>query len=319
MTTVGFHASHEQIPPSQLLHAVRRAEQAGFDAAMCSDHFAPWTSSQGESGFAWTWLGAAMATTTLPFGIVTAPGQRYHPAIIAQAMATVAELFPGRFRPSLGSGEAMNEHITGGGWPAKDQRNARLLECVGVIRELFAGGEVTRAGLVTVDRARLHTLPAEPPPLAAAAVSAETAGWAAGWADGLITVAQPADALRRVVDAYRSAGGRGPVSLQVHVSYAPTDAEALAIANDQWRSGLVGPPLAWDLDTPEAFDAAVAGAPDEAIRDAVLVDHEPERLAERIRDLVGIGFDEVYIHHVGKTQDAFLDMAARHLLPALKG
>ena len=319
MTIVGFHASHEQIPPSALLTAVQRAEQAGFDAAMCSDHFAPWTNAQGESGFAWTWLGAAMTTTALPFGIVTAPGQRYHPAITAQAIGTIAEMFPGRFFPALGSGEAMNEHITGDRWPAKEERNARLRESADVIRNLLAGEEVTHAGRVTVDRARLHTLPDEPPPLAVAAVSPETAAWAAEWADGLITVAQKPDAVRSVVGAYRDAGGRGPISLQVHVSYAETDAEALAIANDQWRSGLVGPPQAWDFDTPELFAAATADAPDDAIRDAVLVETDPSRLTARIRELVDVGFDKVFVHHVGKTQEAFLDMAAEHLVPGVRG
>lgn len=122
MTIVGWHASHEQISPSRLLAAARHAEQAGFDAAMCSDHFAPWSERQGESGFAWSWLGAAMTTTQLPFGVVNAPGQRYHPAIVAQAAATLAEMFPGRLWVALGTGEAMNEHITGDGWP--DRRRA---------------------------------------------------------------------------------------------------------------------------------------------------------------------------------------------------
>ena len=159
MTIVGWHASHEQIPPSELLRTVQLAEQAGFDAAMSSDHFSPWSERQGESGFAWSWLGAAMATTDLPFGVVTAPGQRYHPAIIAQAAATLGEMFPGRFWMALGTGEASNEHITGDRWPAKDIRNRRLAECVAVIRALLAGEEVSHDGLVRVDRARLYTLP----------------------------------------------------------------------------------------------------------------------------------------------------------------
>jgi G6PDH family F420-dependent oxidoreductase len=169
MTTVGWHASHEQIPPSELLRAVRLAEQAGFDAAMSSDHFSPWSERQGESGFAWSWLGAAMATTDLPFGVVTAPGQRYHPAIIAQAAATLSEMFPGRFWMALGTGEASNEHITGDRWPAKHTRNRRLAECVAVIRALLAGEEVSHDGLIRVDRARLYTLPTQTPQLIGAA------------------------------------------------------------------------------------------------------------------------------------------------------
>ena len=126
---------------------------------MSSDHFSPWSARQGQSGFGWSFLGAALATTSLPFGAVNAPGQRYHPAIIAQAVATLGAMFPGRFWVALGSGEASNEHITGQGWPRKELRDARLRECVDVIRALLAGEEVSHDGLVTVDRAR-HLDPA---------------------------------------------------------------------------------------------------------------------------------------------------------------
>src|SRR5688500_5364077 len=109
MALIGYHASHEQFKPSQLLKWVRLAETSGFDVINCSDHFHPWSKRQGQSGFSFAWLGAAMQTTTLPFGVVCAPGQRYHPAIIAQAIATLCEMFPERFWVSIGSGEALNE------------------------------------------------------------------------------------------------------------------------------------------------------------------------------------------------------------------
>ena len=159
MPRYALHCSHEQIPPSRLLHAIKRAEEAGFDAGMSSDHFAPWSERQGESGFAWSFLGAALAQTSLPFGIVNAPGQRYHPAIIAQAAATLCEMFPERLWIALGTGEASNEHITGEGWPPKAERTERLRECVDIMRALFAGEEVSHYGHVVVDRARLWTLP----------------------------------------------------------------------------------------------------------------------------------------------------------------
>ncbi|MQA35359.1 LLM class flavin-dependent oxidoreductase, partial [Modestobacter roseus] len=130
MTVLGFHNSHEQVHPADLLRAVQHAEQVGFTAAMCSDHLEPWNERQGQSGFAWSWLGAALATTGLPFGAVNAPGQRYHPVIVAQAIATLGSMFPGRFWVALGSGEAMNEHVTGHVWPRKELRDARLRECV---------------------------------------------------------------------------------------------------------------------------------------------------------------------------------------------
>src|ERR687897_621948 len=231
MPTIGFHASHEQIRPGELLTAVREAERVGFQAAMCSDHLAPWSERQGQSGHAWSWLGAAMQATSLPFGVVTAPGQRYHPAETAQAIATLGDLFPGRFWAALGSGEAVNEHVTGDRWPSKADRDARLLECVDVIRALLRGEEVTHEGLVHVDRARIWSRPGRGPPLYAAAVSEETARRAGTWADGLITVRQPTHLLRRVIDAFREAGGDGkPIAIQVHLSWADDEAKALEIA-----------------------------------------------------------------------------------------
>ncbi len=317
MTVVGFHASHEQLHPTALLRAVQRAEEVGFTAAMSSDHFAPWSERQGHSAFAWSWLGAAMATTSLPFGIVNAPGQRYHPAIVAQAAATLAAMHPRRLWVALGTGEASNEHITGDRWPPKPERSARLEECVDVIRRLHAGEEVTHEGLVRVDRARIWTLPDEPPPLIGAAVSAETAGRVAAWADGLVTVAQPLDDLRKVLDAYRGAGGRGPASLQIHLSYAGTDDKALAIAHDQWRSNVIGPPACWDIDTVEVFDVVAERVRPEDMHDTVLISSEPARHAAWIAERIDLGFDAVYLHHVGKEQDEFLDVFGDDVLPQL--
>lgn len=319
MVFIGYHASHEQLPPSALLRSVVDAERAGFDGAMCSDHLAPWGVAQGESGFAWSWLGAALNATSFPLGVVNAPGQRYHPVIIAQAIATLEEMHPGRFWAALGSGEAMNEHVTGDPWPSKDERNLRLEESLGVIRRLLDGEEVSFDGTIRVHRARVWSRPEVPPPLLGTAVSAETATWLAGKVDGLATVAQPVDDLRRVVAAYRDAGGTGPAVLQVHVSLAETDAAAMALARDQWRNGLIGPPRAWDLEQPEDFDRLTAD-PDEAqLREAVLVDDDPARLAARIAERVKLGFDRVFLHHVGKDQRPFLDAAAETLLPALRG
>jgi probable non-F420 flavinoid oxidoreductase len=318
MTVVGFHASHEQIHPSTLLSAVQRAEQAGFTAAMCSDHFAPWSERQGQSAFAWAWLGAALQSTSLPFGVVNAPGQRYHPAIIAQAVSTLASMYEGRFWVALGSGEAANEHITGDPWPRKELRNQRLLESVSVIRALLAGEEVSHSGLIEVDRAKIWTLPETPPALVAAAVSARTAEWAAGWADGLITIAQPLETLKQVIGGYRDAGGVGPVAVQVHISSAPTEEEALAIAHDQWRTNVFSPPICWDLDTPEAFDEASKHVPVEAMRDAVLISADADSTAEQLARLIAVGADEIYLHHVGKEQSRFIDVFGERVLPQLE-
>lgn len=317
MTVIGFHASHEQVHPSRLLEAVQRAEQVGFTAAMCSDHFSPWSERQGHSAFAWSWLGAALQATHLPFGVVNAPGQRYHPAVIAQAMATLTAMYPGRFWAALGTGEASNEHITGAAWPRKEVRNQRLHECVDVLRRLFAGEEVSHDGLVTVDRATLWTRPEVPPPLLAAAVSAKTAAWAAQWSDGLATVLQPHETLREVVAAYRGAGGTGPVALQVHLSYAETEDEALHVAHEQWRSNVFPPDFNWDVDHVRLFDAAAEHVRPEQMRGPVLVSADPGQHAAWLQELVDIGFDEVYLHHVGQEQLPWLEVFGERVLPQL--
>jgi probable non-F420 flavinoid oxidoreductase len=315
---IGLHCSHEQIPPSRLLGHVREAEAAGFRAAMSSDHFSPWSERQGESGFAWSFLGAALQATRLPFGVVNAPGQRYHPAIVAQAAATLCELFPGRLWVALGTGEASNEHITGDPWPGKAERKARLRECVDVMRALFAGEVVDHDGLVRVDRARLWTLPPEPPSLVGPAVTEETARWCAEWADGLVTINQPRETLERVVAAFREGGGEGkPVHLQVHLSWAESEDEALRIAHDQWRTNVFGPPLAWDLETVEQFDLAAAHVRPEDVRESVLVSADLEQHAAWLRELAELGFEEIHLHHVGQDLGPFIQAFGEQVLPEL--
>ncbi|MFC0106012.1 TIGR03885 family FMN-dependent LLM class oxidoreductase [Kibdelosporangium aridum] len=319
MTVYGIHASHEQVHPTALLAAVQRAEAAGFGAAMCSDHFSPWSQRQGQSAFAWSWLGAALQATDLPFGVVNAPGQRYHPAIIAQAIGTLSAMYPGRFWAALGTGEASNEHITGEGWPRKEIRDARLLECVEVIRDLLAGKEVSHDGLVTVDRARVWTRPAEVPNLVGAAVSVATARKCAAWADGLITVNAPVDHLRQMIDAYRSAGGRGKVYLQVHLSWAADDETAAAIAYEQWRSNVFVPPVCWDLEMTDHFDVVSQHVTSEQVAKVVNVSAQPNQHADWLRQYADLGFDEIYLHHVGQELDAFIDVFGDKVLPQLRG
>jgi probable non-F420 flavinoid oxidoreductase len=316
---LGFHASHEQIAPSQLLSDVQHAERAGFEMAMCSDHFGPWSARQGHSGYAWVWLGAALARTTLELGCVSAPGQRYHPAVMAQKIATLGEMFPGRFWVALGSGEASNEHITGERWPRKEVRTRRLEECVSVIRRLLDGEEVSHDGLVTVDRARLWERPPVPPRLIGPAVSVASAARVAAWADGLVTINQPIEVLRDIVSAYRDAGGRGPLSLQVHLSWAPTAEEADALAFDQWRSNVFTEPVNWDTETQQGFDVMAEHVDLEAVRGAVEVSHDLSWHRDRLAELAAVGFDDLYLHHVGQEQTAFLDAFGAEVLPALRG
>jgi probable non-F420 flavinoid oxidoreductase len=318
MAAIGFHASHEQISPGQLLKDVQHAEAAGFDAAMCSDHIEPWSARQGHSGFAWSWLGAALATTKLRFGVVNAPGQRYHPAIIAHASATLASMFPGRFWVALGSGENMNEHITGDPWPLKETRQQRLEECVDVIRRLHSGEEVTHHGLVTVEQARIWDVPEPPPPLIAPAISVDTARRSADWADGLVTVNQPHAKLSEMLAAYRGNGGRGQAILQVHLSWAPDEKDAVAIAMDQWRSNIFAPPIPWDLPTAAHFDGVSADVGEEQLRKSVNISASLDQHAQWLGEYADLGFDELYLHFVGQEQAPFIEAFADKVLPQLR-
>jgi probable non-F420 flavinoid oxidoreductase len=260
-----------------------------------------------------------MQATAVPWGVVNAPGQRYHPAIVAQAAATLCELFPGRLWIALGTGEASNEHITGAPWPPKRERTARLRECVDVMRALFAGEVVDHDGLVRVDRAKLWTLPPEPPPLVGAAVSPETARWCGGWADGLVTINQPRERLEQTIAAFREGGGEDkPVHLQVHLSWAPTEDEALALAHHQWRTNVFSPPLCWDLATVEQFDEAARHVRPEDVRGAVLVSADLGRHAAWLQELAALGVASLQLHHVGQDLGPFIDAFAERVLPELR-
>jgi len=277
MSIFGYHASHEQFSPSELRTLATTAAQAGFGAISCSDHFHPWSERQGHSGYSFAWLGAAMQTVDIPFSVVTAPGARYHPAIVAQAIATLSEMFPDRLHVALGSGEALNERITGEKWPAKEDRNQRLFECHDVIQRLLRGELVNHRGMVAVENAKLYTLPASPPPLFGAAVSAPTAEWMGGWAEGLITVSRPIDELREVINAFRRGGGNGkPMHLKVQLSYGSTREQALAGAHDQWRNNIFAGSVLADLWTVEQFDALGKLVDPDELCDMITISEDPD-------------------------------------------
>jgi alkanesulfonate monooxygenase SsuD/methylene tetrahydromethanopterin reductase-like flavin-dependent oxidoreductase (luciferase family) len=186
------------------------------------------------------------------------------------------------------------------------------------MRALFAGEVVDHDGLVRVDRARLWTLPAEPPPLVGAAVTPETARWCGEWADGLVTINQPREALERVIAAFREGGGDGkPIHVQVHLSWAPTEEEALAIAHDQWRTNVFSPPLCWDLQTVEQFDEAARHVRPEDVRASVLVSADTAQHAAWLHDLAALGFASIQLHHVGRDLGPFVDAFAGGVLPEL--
>jgi probable non-F420 flavinoid oxidoreductase len=319
MARIGFHASHEQFAPSELLGLLRTAESAGFDCAMSSDHFKPWGMAQGHSGFAWSWMGAALQATAMPIGMITAPGYRYHPAVVAQGAATLAEMFPDRFWLALGSGERINEDITGLPWPEKIERNARLQECAAIIRALLNGETVSHYGRVTTVDAKLYSLPRRPPLLLGAAVTEKSAELVGGWADGLITVNAKLEQLRKIIDAFRRGGGDGkPLFLQVALSWAATEDQAAQGALEQWRCNALGGNVNWELRSPEDFDTATRFIRPDDMRESVLISADLGQHRAWLRDFIDLGFEEIHLHQVDRNQAAFIEAFGRDVLPGLR-
>jgi probable non-F420 flavinoid oxidoreductase len=260
-----------------------------------------------------------MEATSLPFGIISAPGYRYHPAVIAQGAATLAQMNPGRLWLALGSGEAINESITGLPWPEKQERNARLLECVQIIRALFAGETVTHHGRVTVAEAKLYTRPEEPVMLVGAAVTEATAEWVGSWADALITVHAQPEQLGKVIEAFRQGGGLGKrIILQAALSWAPTEEEAEAEALHQWASNAAGGEVNWDLRRPQDFDAVGRFVKGADIRQSVLVSADLGQHRAWLAEYAEMGFAEIHLHQVGRRQLSFIEAFAEHVLPKVR-
>ena len=311
-----YHASHEQFTPAELLRWAVMAEEAGFTSLNSSDHFHPWSERQGQSGFAFAWMGAALQATKLPCGVVCAPGQRYHPAIVAQAAATLTQMFPGRFWMSLGSGEALNENITGDKWPVKEERNARLKECADIIRKLFNGETVTHYGRVTVQEAKLYTRPEEPPLLIGAALSVSSAEWMGSWADGMTTIYQPENKLQPIVEAFHRGGGKGkPMYLQMQLSYARNYEEALNGAYEQWRTNVLPSEFLDDLWQVKQFDAAAQYVRPEDVKEKMHISSKPEEYIRLIQTCMDMGFEKIILHNVNRQQENFINDFGEQVLP----
>jgi probable non-F420 flavinoid oxidoreductase len=260
-----------------------------------------------------------MEGTGLPFGIISAPGYRYHPAVIAQGAATLSQMYPDRLWLALGSGEAINESITGATWPEKDERNARLLECAQIIRALFAGETVTHRGRVTTVEAKLYTRPLNAPMLVGAAASESTAEWLGSWADALITVQAKTEQLSKVIEAFRRGGGSGkPIILQAALSWAPTEEEAEVEALHQWASNAAGGEVNWDLRRPQDFDTLARFVTKDDIRHSVMVSADLGQHRAWLVQYAEMGFSEIHLHQVGRRQLSFIDAFGEHVLPTIR-
>jgi coenzyme F420-dependent glucose-6-phosphate dehydrogenase len=316
MSRLGLMLPSEEHTPRALVDLAVRAEEAGFDYVSISDHFHPWIREQGHSPFVWAVLGGiASATDSIEVGTaVTCPTIRMHPAIIAQASATAAAMMPGRFFLGLGSGENLNEHVTGEPWPAPPSRLEMLEEAIGIIRELWTGEEVSHEGpYYTVNRATLFTLPPEPPPILVAAASPASVRVAAE-NDGLITTSTD----REMIETFEGAGGKGkPRIAQVGFCWDTDPEAAVEIAHRQWPIAALPWSVKTDLSTPEGFEAIAEIVRPGDVAKAMHCGPDLEPILEAIRGAIGAGFDHVTLHQIGPNVTEFIDLFAKELAPAL--
>jgi len=326
MAKIGYSCSLEQFHPNDLLDWCAQAEEAGFSAGfMVSEHFHPWTPQQGQSAFAWAFMGALGLRTSLPFGTgVTCPGFRYHPAVVAHAAATLGAMFPGRFWLGLGAGEALNEHIVGGKWPEIGIRSAMLFEAIEIINKLFTGEVVRHIGShYTLESARLYTLPEKPVPIYVATAGPVNAKRTGRLADGMITVGA-ADAKLHELWSNAETGAREagkdpkkqPRLLQLHVSWAATDEEATDIAVKEWPNGGMAFPKQ-DIRNPEDFAAMAKLVKPEHFVNRMLISSDLDKQVANVQHYLDLGFDEIYVHNVGRDQASFIDVFGREVLPRL--
>ncbi|MGW2420445.1 LLM class F420-dependent oxidoreductase [Streptomyces sp. NPDC001709] len=319
MVQIGYTMMTEQTGPRDLVDHVVRAEETGFDFSVISDHYFPWLRSQGHSSYAWSVLGAAaQATSRIPLmTYVTCPILRYHPAIVAQQAATVQLLSGGRFRLGLGSGENLNEHVVGGGWPPVDVRHEMLEEAVEIIRALFAGGHVTHHGQhYDVESARLWDLPEQPPPIGIA-VSGEQSCKLAGHLADLVIATEPKPGLLEAFDRH---GGSGKPRIgQLPVCYDPDRNTAVKRAHSQFRWFGLGWKVNAELPHPDSFESATRFVDEDDVAAAIPCGDDPDAFVAAVRLYAEAGFGEIALVQIGgDAQPEYLDWSAKTLLPALR-
>jgi G6PDH family F420-dependent oxidoreductase len=317
MITLGYKLSSEEHDARALIRNARAAEDAGFTLAAISDHFHPWTDRQGESPFVWAVLGGIATTTDrLEVGtLVTCPTVRIHPAIVAQASATIASMMPRRTFLGVGTGERLNEHVLGDRWPEPSVRREMLAEAVEVIRALWSGDEVSHHGAhYRVEDARLYTVPDDLPPIYVAAGGEAAATLAGRIGDGLVATAPDA----ATVEAFRDAGGNGsPALAELTVCHGTDEGSAMEQLVELWPMPGIPGELSAELPSPRHFEQAAGLVRPDDLRELVPVGPEPEPYLRAIDRYAEAGFDTVILHQVGAEQQAFLKFAADELMPAI--
>jgi G6PDH family F420-dependent oxidoreductase len=313
----GYTLSSEEHGPGALITNARRAEEVGFDFLSISDHLHPWIDRQGHSPFVWSVIGGIAATTSsIALGTgVTCPIQRIHPVIVAHAAATSGCLLPGRFVLGLGTGEALNEHVTGERWPEYEVRAERLEEAISIIRALWTGGVTSHHGMhYTVENARIYDVPDEPLAIVVAAGGPRSAELAARAGDGLWL----SSVERSTVAAYHKAGGRGPVYAQMGVCWGPSKQDAVRLAHEIWPNAGIRGQASQELPDPAHFAELAEMVSPEDIEQAIPCGPDLEPVLAQARAALAAGVTHLYVHQIGARQEPFLAMAERELLPELR-
>ena len=324
----GWKAGSEQYSPQQLLDYAMTAEEAGFDSIDVSDHFHPW-SEQGQACFVWTWLGAAAVRThkiILGTG-VTCPILRYHPAIIAQAAATLATFAPGRSFLGLGTGEALNEYSATGLWPSYRTRQSQLIEAIQLIRALWKGEPVTYNGTYYKTRkAKLYTRPETPPPTSIPAVVAHSARFAGQYGDGLITVGgESPETYKGILENFASGAsdaGKDPDQMpriiEIAVDFTENEQQAIDARKTYWAGTFVPALFTERIYTPPLSEQNGKAVGADTIRETVCISNDPEAHVKNARRYLELGFDHLIFHSAGPDQRPFLEAYGRQVLPRLR-
>ncbi|MGA6168302.1 TIGR03557 family F420-dependent LLM class oxidoreductase [Amycolatopsis magusensis] len=314
MVSIGYFLSCEEFGPRELVEQAQRAEAAGFERLWISDHFHPWLDEQGQSPFVWSVIGALSQVTSLPITTaVTCPLVRLHPAVVAQAAATAAVQCRGGFTLGVGTGEALNEHVTGEPWPTPPVRLEMLEEAIEVIRELHTGKLTSHRGKhYTVENARIYTRPEEPVPIYVSAFGPAATKLAARVGDGFCTVAPDADA---VALYRREGGGDRPVQGGMKVCWAPSEEDGVRTAHRLWRNELLPGKLPSTLPNPDDFTDAAELVTADMVRGQFACGPDPQAHLEKVRAFVDAGFDEVYVQQIGPEQDGFFETWKTGVLP----
>lgn len=318
MVTVGYSVLCEQAGPKELVDYAVRAESAGFDLAVVSDHYYPWLESQGHSPYAWSVLGAVAHVTSRIelMSFVTCPIRRYHPSVVAQRAATVGLLSDGRFTLGLGAGENLNEHVVGG-WPHVEQRHEMFEEALQIIRPLLDGQRLTYSGNhFDVPDAYLWDRPETPVPIAVAVSGTGSCELAGAYADAVVAT-EPESQLLELFDR---AGGRGkPRYGQVSICYGPDEDECRRIVHDQFRWFGLGWKVNAELPGPESFASASQFVRVEDVASSIPCGPDVDAHVAAFKKFVDAGFTHVAITQVGgDSQPMFLDWAREELIPRLR-